>query len=253
MRTYTRRVLDGRPYRLEPIQRVDVYREVLARIEAYIRENQLRPGDRLPSDRELSEWLGVSRPVVRMAIKSLESLGRVEARVGSGTYIRESSQVLAVELTRGLEVGWPFLHQLQAARSPIELQILEAAFSHRTPQNLARLQAVVDARARQLAEEDPGEGVPNLNLSFEATLGEMCGNEVLRRLQAVLHAMWVQALVAIGEAPGDRELLQHEHDRVLECFRAGDLAGALAAYREHLRVGRAAGPTPLRKKAATRR
>jgi GntR family transcriptional repressor for pyruvate dehydrogenase complex len=174
-----------------------------------------------------------------MAIKSLESLGRVEARVGSGTYIRDSSHVLAGELTRGLEFGWPFLHQLQAARSPIEFQILEEAFSHRSPENMARLQAVVDARQRQLAEEDPREGVPNLNLTFEATLGEICGNEVLRRLQVIIHATWVQALVALGEAPGDRVLLQQEHDQVLKCFRAGDLPGALAAYREHLRVGHA--------------
>jgi GntR family transcriptional regulator, transcriptional repressor for pyruvate dehydrogenase complex len=223
---------EGRPYRLVPIRRVDIYREILAQIERYIRENGLEPGDRLPSDRVLAEMLGVSRPTVRMALKALESLGRLELRVGSGTYVRDTSHELAAaELTRGLPIDEAFLRQLQTARNAIELQILQEAFQHRTPRNLAKVQAVLDARAQQLAE-DSEEG--SLDLSFEAALGEICGNEVLRRLQCVLHEVWVQALVSIGEAPGDKFLLHEEHLPVFERFREGDLEGALSSFREHL-------------------
>lgn len=223
---------EGRPYRLVPIRRVDIYREILVQIERYIRENGLKPGDRLPSDRVLADMLGVSRPTVRMALKALQSLGRLESRVGSGTYVRDTSHELAAaELMRGLPLDEAFLRQLQTARNAIELQILQEAFQHRTPHNLARVQAVLDARAQQLTE-DSEEG--SLDLSFEAALGEICGNEILRRLQSVLHDVWVQALVSVGEAPGDKFLLHQEHLPVFERFRAGDLQGALDSFREHL-------------------
>jgi GntR family transcriptional repressor for pyruvate dehydrogenase complex len=137
----------------------------------------------------------------------------------------------AAELMRGFDLDHAFLRQLQTARNAIELQILQEAFAHRTPRNLAKVQAALEARARQLAE-DSEEG--SLDLSFEAALGEICGNEVLRRLQAVLHEVWVNALVAMGEAPGDKFLLHQEHWPVFERFREGDLAGALATFREHL-------------------
>jgi GntR family transcriptional regulator, transcriptional repressor for pyruvate dehydrogenase complex len=229
---YTQPVAEARPYRLVPIRRVDIYREILAQIEAYIRENGLKAGDRLPTDRELAAMLGVSRPTVRMALKALESLGRLESRVGSGTYVRETShQLAAAELVRGLPLDESFLRQLQTARNAIELQILQEAFKHRTPRNLARVQAVLEARANRLAA-DSEEG--SLDLSFEVALGEICGNEVLRRLQSVLHEVWVQALVTLGEAPGDKFLMHREHLPVFDRFREGDLAGALARFRDHL-------------------
>ena len=83
-------------FRLVPIRHVDVYREVLGQIEAFISENALKPGDRLPSDRELAERLGVSRASVRQATKVLEGFGRVDAQRGSGTYVKEPSHVAAI-------------------------------------------------------------------------------------------------------------------------------------------------------------
>src|SRR5439155_12770487 len=74
----------------EVIRRNKVYEEVARQIERLILK-KLRPGDKLPSERELAELLGVSRSSIRDAIRSLELVGLVEPRQGTGTIVREIS------------------------------------------------------------------------------------------------------------------------------------------------------------------
>src|SRR5262245_4932952 len=159
---------------LVAIERMDVFREVLHRIDQHIESNHLKPGDRLPSDRELAAALQVSRPLVRQAIKVLESLGRVTAQQGSGTYVQAASHRVAVrELIRGLAFDRNLLRQVLPARIAIELAVLRAAFERRTPANLGLLSRALDQREDQLSD-DVQEA--SLDLTFEATLGRICGN-----------------------------------------------------------------------------
>jgi len=217
---------------LVAIERMDVFREVLFRIDQHIESNHLKPGDRLPSDRELASALQVSRPLVRQAIKVLESLGRVTAQQGSGTYVQAASHRVAVrELMRGLAFDRELMRQVLPARIAIELEVLRAAFERRTPGNLGLLRSALDQRERQLAD-DVQEA--SLDLTFEATLGRVCGNEVLRRLQALVHDVWLEAQIAEGLAPGGLSRLHREHRQVFEAFAAGELHEAISRFRDHL-------------------
>src|SRR5215831_5821457 len=209
------------PGRLVAIQRMDVFREVVHRIEQHIDANRLQPGDRLPSDRDLAAALEVSRPLVRQALKALESLGRVSAQQGSGTYVQDASHRVAVrELTRGISFDRDLLDDALPARIAIDAEVLRAAFQRRTPETLASLRRALDDRERQLPD-DPQEA--GLDLGFEASLGRVCGNEVLRRLQALVHDVWLQAQIAVGIAPGDPAALHREHRAILDAFERGDL------------------------------
>ena len=226
-----------------PIQRLDVFREVLRRIEDHIAANDLQPGDRLPSDRDLAASLGVSRPLVRQAIKVLESLGRVSAQQGSGTYVQDASashRVAVRELTRGLLLDRHLLQQVLPARVAIDVEVLRAAFASRTPETLAALRRALDERERHL-DEDSQEASASLDLGFEAALGRVCGNEVLRRLQALAHDVWLQAQIAVGVAPDDPSALHREHVEILAALERGDLADAERRLRGHLSFGV---PTP---------
>ena len=223
------------PVQLVAIQRMDVFREVVRRIEQHIEANHLQPGDRLPSDRDLAAALEVSRPLVRQALKALESLGRVSAQQGSGTYVQDASHRVAVrELTRGIGFDRDLLDQTLPARIAIDLEVLRAAFERRTPETLASLRHTIDERERERQQpDDPQEA--GLDLGFEGALGRACGNEVLRRLQALVHDVWLQAQIAAGIAPGDPSALHREHRAVFEAFERGDLAQAQQRLADHLR------------------
>jgi len=211
---------------------VEVYRQVLTEIEAFIENNSLVPGDRLPSDRDLATMLHVSRVSVRQALKVLEGLGRIGAQHGSGTYVREPGFTAAIaDLTRGLPIDRSLANQVVPIHRAVQLAVLETAFVGRTDEHVAHVRTALERRRRELAD-DPEEG--SLEFSFETSLGEVCGNPLLRRLQAVMQELFVRAWAASGEVPGTKRRLFEEHVGVFERFAEGDLLGALARFREHL-------------------
>jgi DNA-binding FadR family transcriptional regulator len=114
----------------------------------------------------------------------------------------------------------------------IEAEVLRAAFERRTPETLASLGLALDERERQLPHELQEAG---LDLGFEAALGRACGNEVLRRLQALVHDVWLQAQIGAGVAPGDPSALHGQHRGIFEAFERGDLELALERLSHHLR------------------
>lgn len=223
-------------FHLEPIRRIAIYQEVIERLEGLISANSLQPGDQLPSDRQLSEQLGVSRASVRMALKVLESYGRVTSHQGSGTFVSNPAQDTTIaSLTRGLTYDREFILQLAPLRNAIDIAVGEAAWPHRTAKNLALIWDTIQARSKLIGEdEDRGD----LIVSFERALGEICHNELLRRTQSLVHQMWVEAWVKIGKAPGDAMLFHDEHIAIFKCMKAGDLDKFRKLFEAHLDIGR---------------
>jgi GntR family transcriptional repressor for pyruvate dehydrogenase complex len=225
-----------RSFHLEPIQRIAIYQEVIERLEKVIAANGLQPGDQLPSDRQLSEQLGVSRASVRMALKVLESYGRVTAQQGSGTFVSNPAQDTTIaSLTRGLPYNREFILQLAPLRNAIDLAIGEAAWPHRTSKNLALVWDTIQARSELIGEDDERG---DLIVSFERALGVICQNELLRRMQSLVHQIWVQAWVKIGKAPGDASLFHQEHIALYQFMRDGDKQKFQQMFEAHLDIGR---------------
>jgi GntR family transcriptional repressor for pyruvate dehydrogenase complex len=217
---------------LVPIQRLDLFATAMREIENFIEANSLSPGDRLPSDRDLAVGLGVSRPLVRQALKVLEGLGRVSAKQGAGTFVRDNHTAVAVSiLTRGLTVKRDDLKQLLAPRIAVEVEVLEAAFQNRTPNGIATLEAALSDRASRLTLGPLGS---SLDLSFEAAIGAICGNELLRRVQGVVHGIWLTAQIEAGVAPDDSVRMHAEHRQILKAFIDRDVDHAISVMRQHL-------------------
>ena len=73
---------------LEPIRPKKISEEIVDQIKQLISKGELKPGDRIPSERDLATMLGVSRPSVREAIMVLEAMGFLDSRQGGGTFVR---------------------------------------------------------------------------------------------------------------------------------------------------------------------
>ena len=77
---------------MTPVSKDLLYVKIADAIHGYIRENNLKPGDRLPSERALSQQLGTGRHSVREALRVLENQGIIEVRMGAGTFVAEETQ-----------------------------------------------------------------------------------------------------------------------------------------------------------------
>jgi GntR family transcriptional repressor for pyruvate dehydrogenase complex len=225
---------DNLPFGLDPIRKIDVFRAVLGQLQDVVA--RMQPGERLGSERELAERLNVSRVSVREALRALESMGKVEIRRNSGTFIaeRQLGQPLLIDAPAEVDAG--YIHQLSAAREALECAIVRAVTSH-PDGDLSEARAVLDTAGRELAGKATAPG--SLDLRFENALSRVCGNPVLAGLQRAVHEMWIDAWVRLGGAVADAPRLHDEHQRILAAMEAGDADTAARLMAEHVNpVGR---------------
>jgi DNA-binding FadR family transcriptional regulator len=137
------------PEALSRVNRAKLYEQVLERIRAHVEETGLRAGDKLPSERDLAERLGVSRASIKQAIVVLEVQGLLESRHGGGTYLR--SDQLDVEPVDELVARRSRLPEVLEAREALETKLAELAAQRRTRTDLAAIDAALERgdRARR--------------------------------------------------------------------------------------------------------
>lgn len=207
-----------------------LYQQVAERLTAAIRGGAHPPGSRLPSERDLAESLGVSRPTVREAITALEIQGFVSSRQGSGVYVNESQP--QGRGGRDLDVG---AFELTEARRAVEPEVAALAATAITDAQLAELErAVADMRR----ENDTGAAGEQADRRFHLAIAEATRNTAL---VATVEHLWdlrhtsplCLEMLSRARSAGDLPRIE-EHLRILAALRARDSAAARAAMRDHL-------------------
>lgn len=205
------------------------YRLVADQILALALAQGLGPGARLPSERDLAEQLGVSRPSLREALIALEVEGHVEIRMGSGIYLGLRTQ----DGRSDLDSEGP-LEVLQA-RCIIESAIAEEAARNVTPDLIARLdQNLTDMGA---AVHDTPLAI-RMDGDFHIAVAMGTGNAVLGNLTEHIYAQRLTSLFAQFsthfEGPRTWRLALAEHGAVRDAIAEADPAAARQAMRHHL-------------------
>src|SRR5947209_6048476 len=201
------------------------------RIEQDILSGKLSTGDLLPSEREISAEMGVSRSVVREALGRLASLGLVRSVHGSGTRVEAPS---GKPITAGYQIllrrGEVRLADVAAVRLPLETAIAAEAARRRTDEHLARMGGAQDALADQRGTL---EVHVKADLEFHAVLAEATGNPLFGLVLAPIQELLIETRRRTVGRHG--AALAHEHHaRILDAVRAGDAGAAAEAMRVHL-------------------
>jgi GntR family transcriptional repressor for pyruvate dehydrogenase complex len=211
--------------------RADRVSEVAGYIEQAILSGKWSPGDVLPSEREISAEIGVSRSVVREAIGRLSSLGLVRSVHGSGTRVEApSDKPITAGYRRLLRQGEFRLSDLAAVRLPLETTIAALAAQHRTEEHLQRLvgaQEILGNPRRGL------EAHVQADLEFHAALAEASGNPLFGIVLAPIQELLIESRRRTLGRHG-AELAHRHHEAILAAVRAREADGAARAMREHI-------------------
>jgi GntR family transcriptional repressor for pyruvate dehydrogenase complex len=206
--------------------------EVARQLVSLLTAGDLAPGSRLPSERVLSERLGVGRSAVREALAALEILGIVQIRPGSGTYLRGgTSDLLPTTLSWGLMLASNRTRELLEIRSSLERTAAILAAQRATDAELDALGRTLDQQAATL--DDP-EAFIEADVRFHVLLARAGGNDVLADLLQSLRSMlsvWVGRRVTTREAT---EAAYREHRAVHEAMLARDVPATQRAMDEHM-------------------
>jgi len=213
---------------------VHAYEAVASELDVLIRGGHFVAGERLPSERQLASWFGVSRPTIRVALSQLESRGLVVTRSGSGTFVaeREHRDGDGRASTAGSAAD------LLEARLALEVAVarLAARRAEANPARLERVRLSVEALERVA---DPEDLPVAIDVDFHRGIAELTGNGYLAGLLEPIWAAMSQAplttLYRRRWSAEDTRRTAVEHRAVYEALRVGDVELAGFAMERHLR------------------
>jgi len=217
---------------LKALKRTPLLHRIQEEIKGYVIRNNLRPGDALPSEGELARQLGIGRNSVREAVKSLEVLGILEARAGSGLFVKSFSfDAIINNLPYGLLSDSKTVRDLAEVRAYLESGLAEHVIERVTLEQLEQLESIVDQM--QVAAER-GVYLPEADRAFHEALYQNLGNPVLLSL---LDVFWLAVSRArerssVLDPPDPKETVE-SHKRILNALRDRSPEKMRAAFEYH--------------------
>jgi GntR family transcriptional repressor for pyruvate dehydrogenase complex len=215
----------------EAIRRNKVYEAVARQIEALILE-KLKPGDKLPPERELAELFAVSRSSIRDAIRSLELAGLVEPRQGIGTVVCEvTADSLLNPLVNALNRRQELVGELLEVRKMIEPPLAARAATHATEDEIQEMGDILRRQAEKMARD---EMTIEEDSEFHYTIAMASGNSVVLKVLDLLMDLLRETRERSLQVVGRPQKSLAGHRQILNAIKKGDAAAAEAAMRHHI-------------------
>lgn len=219
---------------LEPISRVDLTDEVVRRFKLLLQQRKLRPGSRIPPERELATTLGISRPSLRHGLKALELMGTIESRRRHGTFVTESpDRVLDGPLDFAVLLGDIEFDKVFEVRKIVEVEL--AAFAA-TRATMAELEAISDCLEHQQTTVGFQEEWLQADIGFHNSIAAAAHNPLFTLLLAAIRRLVLHNMRATFQVASPERLSETfpEHLAILRSLRSRDAAGARDAMTHHL-------------------
>lgn len=220
----------------KPIKDVKVYQQVIEQIKGMIKSGELRPGDKLPSERDLVEHLQVSRTSIREALSALQLIGLVESRHGEGNFIRERLEPNFLEPLSVLFLldRIPAEETLQF-RLILEVEGARMAAENATLQQVAEICAVVEWLERYQQDEEQNI---RWDKEFHYAIARASGNRlvynVIKSISDLVDVSIKDSRARILMDPANQGPLIQQHKGIYSAIAAGRGDLAAARMREHL-------------------
>ena len=225
---------------ISPLEREQrLYERVAEKILELIASGAWKPGFKIPPERELSESFGVSRTVVREAVKALEARGVLESTTGSGVSVRLADVGMAsrsLETYMQLSNPVDFEIRLNEVRRVLEVELVALAAGRATPEQLTQLREI--CQQMRAGGKNAGQ-MAELDFHLHVTLAEATQNELFKVLLApLLGALRDQITLTWQDFTQSVDVVLDQHEAIVRAVESGDAEAARQAMTRHLAFSR---------------
>lgn len=216
-------------------ENLTVQKEIISKIRELINFKNLEPGDKLPSERMLSEKFEVSRSSVRDAIQKLEFYGILKSIAQSGTFVANIG-VIAINgmIDDILRLEEPDFKSLVETRILLELKTVRLASLRRTEEDLVKINEALNAyREKVLAGEDAVQE----DLLFHLAIAKACGNSTINTFMLTITPEIIAYFNQIRLCNDDQRLEGiKEHEAIVEAIKNQNPQEAKLKMKEHFKI-----------------
>ena len=225
---------------IEPLEREQrLYERVVEKVLELISSGAWKSGYRLPPERELSEAFGVSRTVVREAVKALEARGVLESTTGSGVSVRRADfNIVSLSLQTYMQLANrdDFEIRLNEVRRVLEVEMVALAAVRRTPEQLAKLHRICQ---QMRVETNTAKQMAELDFSLHVTLAEATQNELFKVLLApLINQLRDHIILTWEDFPRPVGQVFDQHEAIVAAVGNGEADAARQAMIKHLMFSR---------------
>ena len=214
------------------VNRSTLPEEIAARLLDLIRGEELRPGDKLPAERELAAAMHVSRPVLREALRALAIMNVVEIRQGAGTYITAlEPQALVSHLDFVFSKDPVAIAGVIETRRVVEVGNVRLAAARISDAELAALEALLGELRAAVADPDR---FATLDIAFHDAVSDAAGNFLLGQFMRIINTLGRVSRERTGASPATRERALADHVAIVAALRARDPDAAAKGMERHL-------------------
>ena len=217
-----------------PIRNPKAYDQVIEVIKDKIKKGKIKKGDKLPSEREMAESLGLSRASVREALRALEVIGLIESIQGAGNYIRTNFDNSLIEpLSLMFMLQESSVKEMYDLRETLELQCVKLSARYIEENELGLLTAILNRMYLARTEEESLE----LDIEFHYLIAKTSRNMLLINVLEVLSQLMDEFIrksrMQILHEGNTRENLLEIHENLLRALKCREEAKASQAMKEH--------------------
>lgn len=216
----------------EPIKTYgNLSEEIVSQIVQKISQGELKPGDKMPSERDMCTMFGVSRTVIRDALKTLVGLGLVTIRHGMGTYINEVSETESVvRLGALMQISEGTLEELFDIREILESKAAALCAQNAKDEDIKQLEGIIIEGKKNSKKNE----LALLDAEFHLKIAEAAGNKVLWRLMVNLLDLTGEIRIAVFSIPGRQQVSVLEHEAIFEAIKQRNSELAQQKMIDHL-------------------
>lgn len=204
---------------IEPIKKITLTEQVMKKIADMITTGELKPGDKLPNERDLSAMFEVTRSRVREALRALSLVNMITIKPGDGSFVSELDKKLPEEA-----VMWMYHEEMNkhdeiyAARQLIETEVYLTCYDHKTPDVLEHIdqyqKALLDVDIDDISTEEFCDLLGNI----DTYIGNFCGNSVYSKLMQVIVLIRRSASINILKLRTSKESAVFYRVKILNAF-----------------------------------
>ena len=217
---------------IRPLSRATLPQEIVKALTNLIMKRVWKPGDLIPTEKELAIRFQVGRSTIREAVKSLVVLGVLEARAGEGSFVREStSELLSGAFRWGLLLGERNLDDLVDVRVLVEVECTRRAAERRDKRTLDLL---LESLREMQASQDDHNAFMESDTKFHLAIAQAAHNPIFENIGSTIQSIvriWYPKTYYIPETKGRTVA---EHTVIADAIAAGNEAEAGTAMRTHL-------------------
>lgn len=221
----------------QPVKNKKVYELVIEQVQNMIINGELQIGDRLPSERELSEQMGASRTSIREAIRSLEILGIVESRQGEGNFIsnyKGDNWLEPISLMFKLNNGK--FEDILEIRDIIETEAAKLAAERISDEQRLKLQEIVKRLKAAETEDELAKIDQEFHLIISEASHNMLISSMMRAITSILQSFISEARQSINVWANDPEVLLNKHVEIAESILSGNSGDASIGMHNHFEM-----------------